>query len=128
MLEQLIVAEQRLVLLEKEYGPEHAEVIKCKAMADDLHSKIKNRVNGIMDGLEARVLSLKNSLENLEMEVALATTNDVNQSRPKPALFRGQTQSGRTATFPPDPRHEDRVREDRRRSAQDHDGRNRGQG
>jgi len=85
LLEQLTVAEQRLVLLEKEYGPLNAEVIKCKALADDLHNKIKIRVNGIMLGLDTRVLSLSNSLANLEMEVALATTNDViraGQTRP----------------------------------------------
>ena len=30
LLEQLTMAEQRLVALEKEYGPEHAEVIKVQ--------------------------------------------------------------------------------------------------
>ena len=85
MLEQLTVAEQRLVTQEKEYGPLNTEVIKCKAMAEDLHNKIKSRVDGILLGLETRVLSLSNSLDNLEKEVALATTNDVvraNQTRP----------------------------------------------
>ena len=85
LLDQLTMAEQRLVSLEKDYGPEHAEVIKCKAMADDLHSKIKSRVDGIMLGLDARVFSLSNSLDNLEKEVDRATTTDVakaNQSRP----------------------------------------------
>jgi succinoglycan biosynthesis transport protein ExoP len=84
-LEQLAMAEQRLVVQEKEYGPLNPEVIKCKALADDLHNKITNRVDGIMLGLEARVHSLSNSLDNLEREVALATTNDVvraNQTRP----------------------------------------------
>jgi capsular exopolysaccharide synthesis family protein len=79
------MAEQRQVLLEKDYGPLSAEVIKGKAMADDLHNKIKSRVDGIMLGLDARVLSLSNSLDNLEKEVQLATTNDVvraNQTRP----------------------------------------------
>jgi capsular exopolysaccharide synthesis family protein len=85
LLEQLTIAEQRLVTLEKEYGPEHAEVLKCKAMADDLHGKIKSRVNGIMLGLDTRVLSLSNSLANLEQEVDKATTDDVaqaNRTRP----------------------------------------------
>jgi hypothetical protein len=42
-------------------------------------------VDGIMLGLDARVLSLSNSLDNLEKEVEKATTNDVaraNQTRP----------------------------------------------
>jgi len=85
LLEQLTVVEQRLVTLEKEYGPEHAEVLKCKAAADDLHTKIKDRVNGILLGLDARVLSMKASLDNFENEVAKATTNDVaqaNRTRP----------------------------------------------
>src|ERR1035437_7408272 len=85
LLDQLTMAEQRLVALEKEYGPEHAEVLKCKAMADDLHSKIKSRVDGIMLGMDARVFSLSNSLDNLEKEIEKATTNDVakaNQTRP----------------------------------------------
>ena len=59
--------------------------LKAKAMVEDLHNKIKSRVDGIMLGLDARVLSLSNSLDNLEKEVALATTNDVvraNQTRP----------------------------------------------
>jgi len=77
LLEQLTVAEQHLVMLEKELGPEHVEVIKCKAMVDDLHKKVKSRVEGIMLGLDARVLSLKTSLENLTKEVAQAKTNDV---------------------------------------------------
>lgn len=80
LLEQLTMAEQRLVALEKEYGPEHAEVLKCKGMADDLHKKVKSRVDGIMLGLDTRVLSLSNSLVNLQQEVGKATTNDVAQA------------------------------------------------
>jgi len=80
LLEQLSMAEQGLVVLQKVYGPEHAEVLKSKAMAEDLHAKIKNRVSGIMLGLETRVLSLSNSLENLQQEVGKATTNDVLQA------------------------------------------------
>ena len=85
LLEQDTLAEQRLVTLEKDYGPTNAEVIKGKALADDLHNKIKSRVDGIMLGLETRVLSLSNSLDNLNQEVAKAITNDVervNQTRP----------------------------------------------
>jgi uncharacterized protein involved in exopolysaccharide biosynthesis len=83
--EKLGTLEQQLVALKKEFGPEHTEVLKCQAMAEDLHAKIKNRVEGIMLGLDARVVSLSNSLANLDVEVEKATTNDVakaNQSRP----------------------------------------------
>jgi polysaccharide biosynthesis transport protein len=85
LLEQLTLAEQTLVRLEKEYGPEHSEVLKCKAMTEDLHKKIKSRVEGIMLGLDARVASLKSSLDNFEKEVAQAKAKDIeeaNKTRP----------------------------------------------
>jgi uncharacterized protein YegL len=80
LLEQLTVAEQRLVTLEKEYGPTHPDVLKCKAIAEDLHTKIKSRVDGIIVGLDAKVLSLSNSLDNLEKEVAKATQIDIHKA------------------------------------------------
>jgi capsular exopolysaccharide synthesis family protein len=85
LLDQLNLTEQGLVALEKLYGEKNTEVIKGKAMAEDLHNKIRKRVDGIILGLDARVMSLSNSLANLEREVALATTNDVvraNETRP----------------------------------------------
>ena len=77
LLEQLTVVEQTQVRLDKELGPENVEVMKCKAMADDLHKKVKSRVEGIMLGLDARVQSLKSSLDSFESQVAQAKTNDV---------------------------------------------------
>jgi capsular exopolysaccharide synthesis family protein len=85
LLDALTAAEQRLVAQEKQFGEKNVEVISSKALVEDLHNKITNRVNGIVLGLDARVFSLSNSLANLEQQVALATTNDVvraNQTRP----------------------------------------------
>jgi len=80
LLDQLTMAEQRLIALEADYGPENTEVLKCKGLAEDLHKKIKSRVEGIMLGLDTRVISLSNSLVNLQQEVGRATTNDVTQA------------------------------------------------
>jgi polysaccharide biosynthesis transport protein len=85
LLEQLTVADQRLVSLQKQYGPLNVEVISCQAMVEQLHAKIKDRVNGVMLGLDARVASLKKGLDDFEKEVAQAKTNDVveaNRTRP----------------------------------------------
>ena len=84
-IEHLGTAEQQLVGLTKDYGPQHAEVVKVKSQIEDLHNRIKTRVEGIMLGLDARVLSLSNSLDSLKEEVATAMTNDVeraNRSQP----------------------------------------------
>jgi polysaccharide biosynthesis transport protein len=77
LLEQLAMAEQKLVTLEKEYGPEHVDVLKCKASVDDLHAKVKKRVNGIMEGIEAKVTALRKSMESFENEVGAAKTDDI---------------------------------------------------
>ncbi|HVM48570.1 MAG TPA: polysaccharide biosynthesis tyrosine autokinase [Candidatus Acidoferrum sp.] len=85
LLEQEVMANQKLVAVEKEYGPEHQEVLKCKASVDDLHNRITNRVDGVMKALEAKVTAVKNSLDDLEQEVGKAKTNDIltaAQSRP----------------------------------------------
>ena len=85
LLEQLSVGEQRMVILEKDFGEKSAEVAKNKAILEDLNNKIKKRVDGIMLGCDARVIALSNSIANLEREIALATTNDVqraNDTRP----------------------------------------------
>lgn len=78
-------AEQQLASLSKEFGPQHSEVIKVQSQIEDLRSKIKDRVDGILLGLNAKVLSLSNSLDNLNQAVSQAATNDVAQaSRSQP--------------------------------------------
>ncbi len=85
LLEQRILARQRLMTVEAEFGSEHAEVLKASATVADVQSNITAKVEGVMDGLELRVASLKEGLDNLTLEVANATTNDIamsSKSRP----------------------------------------------
>ena len=103
-LERLGTAEQQLVSVTKEYGPQHVEVIKLKSQTEVLHTKIKERAEGIMLGLDARVLSLSNSLDNLNKEVEQATSKDVVKpakagpiSRPS-ATWRNSSVSARSST------------------------------
>src|SRR5262249_6375594 len=46
LLEQQSMAEQKLVLVTKQYGPKHPEVIMASSLIDDLKKKIDNRVGG----------------------------------------------------------------------------------
>jgi len=85
LLEQMTVAELKLVTVEKDYGPEHPEIIKTKSQVEDLRKKITKRTEGIMVGLAARVHSLGQGLTNLIQEVEKATQEDIekaNQSQP----------------------------------------------
>src|SRR2546430_1466001 len=83
--DQLAIAEQRLITVLKDFGPEHTEVMKAIVLAESARARITNRVAGIMLGLEARVASLKQGLDKLQAEVAQVTSKDIarsEQSRP----------------------------------------------
>ena len=80
LLEQRTVADQKLIAVEKEFGPEHAEVIKAKSSVFDLCDKITNRVNGILEGLQAKVDSQKTYVEELTNRVESAKEKDINEA------------------------------------------------
>jgi capsular exopolysaccharide synthesis family protein len=80
LLEQRALADRNLILIQKEYGPEHVDVKKAISQVEDLKIKINERVDGILGGMEAKVASLKQSLQKLEEEVANAKTNDIQQA------------------------------------------------
>ena len=85
LLEQKTMAEQRLVALRKDFGPENTEVLKVSSQVEDLNNKIKDRVTGFLTGLETKVTAMKNSLAELKKSVEEASQNDINkatESRP----------------------------------------------
>ena len=85
LLEQLTMAEQRYVMLTNDYGPKSPEVQKASDSVEDLKTKIKSRVSGIVVGLDVQVTSLKNGLDALQAEVDKATQKDLDtakESRP----------------------------------------------
>ena len=85
LLEQKNLADQRLLYIEKDLGPEHPDVIKARAAQADLEEKINLRVEGDMLGLKTKVHALGMSLTNLNEEVARATQEDIdkaNESQP----------------------------------------------
>ncbi len=87
LLEQLVMVEQRLITLEKEFGPANAEILKIKGQAADLHNKITNRVDGILSGLDVRVKSAREELANMERDVEKALTNDIQKARSSRPYF-----------------------------------------
>ena len=85
LCEDLVVADQRLVTLNKDYGPKYSESEKIKDAIDDLKTKINRRVAGILSGLDTRVASGQAALDTLSNEVDKATQRDIekaNSSRP----------------------------------------------
>ena len=85
LLQELTIAEQKLVSLMKEYGEKNSEVTKVAAQVDDLKAKVKDRVSGFIAGLSVKVTSIQNSLQDLETQVAKAKEKDIaeaTKSRP----------------------------------------------
>jgi succinoglycan biosynthesis transport protein ExoP len=85
LLESRSLAEQKLLMVEKDYGVEHPDYIKAKAQLEDIKAKVNARINGILLGLEAKVASLKNGLDELDKEVESARNLDIETaSRTRP--------------------------------------------
>ena len=62
--------------LSNEFGPDHPERVKVLAQTRDLQAKIKQRTEGALLGLEAKVASMKESLNRLDEEVDNARARD----------------------------------------------------
>jgi len=77
LLEQRSFAEQKLVQLKKDYGPQHPEFSKTTELIDDLNKKIKARVDGIMISLTQKVESSKKALDQIITEVEEAKAKDI---------------------------------------------------
>ncbi len=77
LLEQLTMAEQHLVVLKKDYGDAHPDVLRVSSQIEDLNKKINSRVEGIMVGISQRVTSLQEGINRLKQELDRATSNDI---------------------------------------------------
>jgi capsular exopolysaccharide synthesis family protein len=81
LLDQKTLAEQTLIKLQKDLGPEHPDVKKVTSQIEDLSNKIKDRVEGILIALDAKVASLKKGYEELQTEVDKAKKTDIETAR-----------------------------------------------
>ena len=80
LLEQLTLADQKLVAAEKQLGPKNTEYATISAQVDDINKKIRERVNGIVLGLDIKAGALQQRLIDLSNEVTAATQKDINKS------------------------------------------------
>jgi capsular exopolysaccharide synthesis family protein len=80
LLEQRTLAKQKLVILEKDYGPENVEVKKVSAQLEDLDDQIRKRVEGFLIGLQSRVASLEMRVKEIETQRDQALQDDIKKS------------------------------------------------
>ncbi len=80
LLEQLNMAQQRLLALAKDYKPDHPVYQNAQSQVDDLDRKVGARVDGDTVGLEERVASMKAFVDSLKEQVASAKQIDIEKA------------------------------------------------
>jgi capsular exopolysaccharide synthesis family protein len=79
-LEQRALAEQRLLIITKDYGETHPEYIKAKSQVEDLRTKVNERVRGVILGLESKVASVKAAWDDMKLQVEEAQRVDIEKT------------------------------------------------
>lgn len=77
LVEQLNLAEQALIKLSKDFGPESPTYKTAKALVDDLRQKLNARVDGILVGVETKVESLRKRVDSIQLRLDTARSNDI---------------------------------------------------
>jgi len=77
LISQLNLAEQRLVVLQKDLGEQHPDVIRTQSQLDDLKEKINSSISGIMTALKKQVASAKAEVAELEKTLDDAKKTDI---------------------------------------------------
>jgi succinoglycan biosynthesis transport protein ExoP len=85
LLSEYDLAQQRLLSMEKDYKEENPVYQNAKKMAEDLDTKINNRVDGILISLNTKVAASRASLDELKQKLENAKQMDLDaaeKSRP----------------------------------------------
>ncbi len=77
LLVDLMNAEQNYTMTIKELGQENPTVQKSIAVIKKINTQIDERIDGILDGLQARVDQQKNTMDTIKTKFDEAKTNDV---------------------------------------------------
>ena len=76
LLEKLHEAQQKYVTMTNDYSPMHPDVVRVKAMIDEVNKQIDARVGGIMISLENNLNTEKATLDTLRKEVENSIQKD----------------------------------------------------
>jgi succinoglycan biosynthesis transport protein ExoP len=84
---QLNMAEQRLVVLKKDYSAEHPDIIRTQSQVDDLKQKIEKSIAGIMVALETQEASARAEVTQLDKTLAEAKQTDIEKAEKSRSYF-----------------------------------------
>lgn len=81
LLQREVEARQNLVRVSTTLSPDHPDVVGLNRFLEQVNRDIEARIDGVLEGLLTQVESYKQELENLEEQVKLAKTEDINRAR-----------------------------------------------
>lgn len=87
LLSQLSMAEQRMVVLSKDYAKEHPDVVRTQAQLEDLQKKVDENVAAIMTALENQLDSAKAGVNKLQEMVDNAKQEDIDKAKKSRPYF-----------------------------------------
>ncbi len=99
LLEQKNFADQRLLALVKDIGPDHPDYKKAYASQADLQAKIDARVQGIMKSLEVRVRAVLSGLMTLSNQLEQAKMEDIKKANESQPYFDAKRRLDELLTF-----------------------------
>jgi ankyrin repeat protein/N-acetylneuraminic acid mutarotase len=76
LMQKRLEAEQKLAELQKEYGPEHAEVVKTEALVATITKQINEQVQSVMRGLEIKRTAARKTAEILLAQTGAAAPKE----------------------------------------------------
>jgi capsular exopolysaccharide synthesis family protein len=77
LMEQLSLAQTKLVTSKKDLGEKNPEFQRTSAMVDDLNAQINDRLKGILLATAGKVASVKAAVEKIERQLSDAKSNDI---------------------------------------------------
>ena len=99
LLQDLLTAQTKLVSQRSDLGELHPDVVRTMNMVKDIDSKIDDRVEGILIGMEANVAALKAAVDGAELKLASARSNDMKVARESREYFRQKQELDRLKKF-----------------------------
>jgi len=87
LITDLNMAEQRLVVFQKDYAPDHPDVKRAQSLVTELKTKVENGIEGLMDALKAQVASARAEVETMDKALEDAKKTDLEKAEKSRAYF-----------------------------------------
>ncbi len=89
-LDDLAKAEQQYASIQNDYSDEHPEIKRVMEVMATINKQIEDRIDGIMQGLDAKVVSAKQLAEDLQKQFEMAKSEDAQKRKDYATYFQAK--------------------------------------